>query len=294
MAACRVPQSLEAASLAGAGRISTGDRGILAGGGRFLAAVPWLPEPEPRVDGRGGSRTHQGPPTGPSMWEAGSREGRVHSTGGLPAATVLAHRGQAPPSRAGVADGNPSCVPGTGRWPPCGDSQSSSPVCPRVGSLRAAPRPPSGSRELATTEISTRHSGLRTTCYGDPADQAGASRSACVFKSQDTTGRGHRSWGVCLGAPREGRDGIYRSALGRNPDCGGRWGGRPGQASVAFRISRQLAPQREREISTEFHLATVRRTRGLLPRTRPLGVGGGHRGSPSPPFTPRAYQEGSG
>lgn len=170
-------------------------------------------------------------PRGPACGRRGAREGRVHSTGGLPAAVVLAHRGQAPPSRAGVADGNPSCVPGTGCWPPCGDSQSSSPVCPRVGSPRAAPRPPSGSRELATTEISTRHSGLRTTCYGDLTDEAGASRSACVFKSQDTTGRSHRSWGVCLGAPWEGRDGIYRGALGRNPDCGGRWGreARPGQ-----------------------------------------------------------------
>lgn len=59
-------------SLAGAGRISTGDRGILAGGGRFLVAVPWLPEPEPHVDGWGGSRTHRGPPTGPRMREAGS------------------------------------------------------------------------------------------------------------------------------------------------------------------------------------------------------------------------------
>lgn len=48
-------------------------------------------------------------------WTGGApREGRFHSTGGLPAAAVLAHRRQAPPSHAGVADGNPNCVPGTG------------------------------------------------------------------------------------------------------------------------------------------------------------------------------------
>lgn len=228
MAACQVPQSLEAASLAGAGRISTGDQGILAGGGRFLAAVPWLPEPEPRVDGRGGSRTHRGPPTGPRVREAGS-------PGGLRSQYRRPARRRGPrPQRAGAPEPcrcrrwKPKL---RARWPPCGDSQSSSPVCPRVGSPRAAPGLLSGSRELATTEISTRHSGPRTTCYGDPADEAGASRSACVFKSQDTTGRGHRSWGVYLGALREGRDGIYRGVLGRNPDCGGRWGreARPGQ-----------------------------------------------------------------
>lgn len=31
-----------------------GDREILVGGGGFPVAVPWLPEPEPRVDGRAG------------------------------------------------------------------------------------------------------------------------------------------------------------------------------------------------------------------------------------------------
>lgn len=46
-------------------------------------------------------------------------------------------------------------------------------------------------------------------------------------------------------------------------------GGRPGQASVTFRISRQIAPQRACK-STECHLVTVRRTRA---RSGPEGGG---------------------
>lgn len=71
-----------------------GDRGILAGGGRLLAAVPWLPEPEPRVDGRGGLRMHRGPPTGPRVREAGS-----------PGRAAFTVQGACPPPRSSPTEG---------------------------------------------------------------------------------------------------------------------------------------------------------------------------------------------
>lgn len=71
-------------------------------------------------------------PRGPACGRREAREGRVHSTGGLPAAAVLAHRGQVPPSRAGVADGNPSCGP-AGR--PAGTHKVHRPCVPVWGAL---------------------------------------------------------------------------------------------------------------------------------------------------------------
>lgn len=194
----------------------------------------------------------------------GSPRGRFHSSGrgprpqrGQPLAPRV--RAQSP---AGVADGNPNCVRGT-------DLPSSSPACPRGrawGSTGAAERV----RELATTEISTRRSGR------------GPSATATRRHFQTTGARpdaGHRH-----GAGGAGVDG---GVPGRDPDCGGRRGeARPGR-----RCLQDLGTDSTTDSKAPSVTVTVRRTRGLRPRTRPLGEA---QGVTEPASHPSARREGSG
>lgn len=140
-------------SLARAGRVSTGVQEVPVGGGRFLVAGPWLPEPEPRVDGRGGRRTHRAPPRGPGVL-------LPHGRRGAPGRPLSQYRRPADrrgpgPQRAGSPGPPHRPAPraeqvspmeiqiasvGQARWPPCADSPSSSPVCPRVWGARGQHR----------------------------------------------------------------------------------------------------------------------------------------------------------
>lgn len=254
-----------------------GDREILVGGGGFPVAVPWLPEPEPCVDGRAGGGGGTRGPLSQFRRPARRRGPRPQ-------------RAAAPPPE-GTRPGAVRVLPmeiqtasvGRARWPPCGDSPSSSPVWPRGRSLRAAPGPPSGFQKLATTEISTRHSGRVPSATATPQERR-EPPALRVFKSQErsrtrATGRG----GCDRGPGGKGGAGMDGGVPGRNPDGGGRRGGeaRPGQRHLQDLKTDSTTESK----STECRLVTVRRTRGLLPRARPLG-GGGAYGVTEPAFHP--------
>ena len=138
------------------------------------------------------------------------------------------------------------------------------------GCAGAAPRqhggPPSGFRAILRTnaEISTTNVWQRNTgCYGDTVDNMGASCVVCEGFSSQKHNRVLVT-GLRAAAPRSGGTGgglaggegthTYLGSPGTQPDCGGRWESEAQHPRVTFKLSEQVAPQRECKISTNFHL----------------------------------------